>query len=103
MKTDLAELIEQATVDCYNEDEQQTGFLCMLEEHLTLPFETVVLGVSVVVTEVADAANGPIRAQCIRDGGRQWISLLDLPLPDPTPAGSEWIAAYRQWHRMSGL
>ena len=99
MNTDLDELIEQATVDCYNDDEQLTGFLCMFEEHLTLPFETVVLGVSVVVAEVADA-HGQIRAQCVRDAGRQWISILDLPLPDPPPNGSEWIEAYRQWQRV---
>jgi len=30
---------------------------------------------------------------------RQEIPVLDLPLPDPPPAGWEWIAAYRQWAR----
>jgi hypothetical protein len=30
-------LIEEATVDAYNEDEQLTGLFTMIEEHLTVP------------------------------------------------------------------
>ncbi len=36
-------LIEEATVDAYNESEQTTGFFTMLEEHLRVPFSTQVL------------------------------------------------------------
>jgi hypothetical protein len=36
-------------------------------------------------------------AVCVRGGHRQAIPILDLPLPDPPPQGSEWIAAYRRW------
>jgi hypothetical protein len=27
------------------------------------------------------------------------IHLLDLPLPEPPPKGTEWIAVYRRWAR----
>jgi len=40
---------------------------------------------------------GQIVALCIRGRDRQAISLVDLPLPSPKPAGSEWIEAYRHW------
>ena len=40
----LAALIEQATVDAYNESEQATGFFTMIEENLALPFVTQMLG-----------------------------------------------------------
>jgi hypothetical protein len=43
----LQALIDDATVDCYNDDEQLTGLYTRLEEHLELPFETTVLGVTV--------------------------------------------------------
>jgi hypothetical protein len=49
---ELDELIEQATVDCYNDSEQITGLFTMIEEHLALPFQTTVLGTTVTVARV---------------------------------------------------
>jgi hypothetical protein len=99
-KLDL--MIEEATVDCYNDDEEATGLFTMLEDKLALPFETRVLGVAVIVTKIAQSGRGGIVAICDRGGIRQPISILDLPLPKPPPAGSEWIAAYRHWARGGG-
>ena len=44
-KARLKELIEQAIVDAYGEEEQEGGFFTMIEEHLALPFPVKVLGV----------------------------------------------------------
>jgi Calcium binding len=93
----LDELIEEATVDCYNEQEQVTGLFTMLEDNLTVPFQTSVLGISVTVESVELTDNNQIAAICHRDRLRQAIPLLDLPLPVPAPEGAEWIAAYRRW------
>ena len=38
-----------------------------------------------------------IVAICQRDGVRQAIPLLELPLPAHTPGGAEWIEVYRHW------
>jgi hypothetical protein len=38
-----------------------------------------------------------IGAVCRRGGAHQTLSILDLPLPKPPPAGAEWIEAYRSW------
>jgi hypothetical protein len=97
-EAELDTLIGQATVDCYNEDEGLAGFAVMLEGNLALPFETAVLGVTVIVEEITETASGII-AICARGKHRQAIPVLDLPLPDPPPAGAEWITAYRQWAR----
>lgn len=51
-KGTLAALIGEATVDCYNESEALVGFFTMIEDHLEVPFATVVLGVDVKVTGV---------------------------------------------------
>jgi len=42
-KADLDELVEEAIVDAYGEDEQLAGFYTMIEENLVLPFTTMVL------------------------------------------------------------
>lgn len=45
----LEALIEEAIVDAYTEAEQVVGFHATIEQHLALPFETIVLGVNVTV------------------------------------------------------
>jgi hypothetical protein len=48
-KLDL--LVDEATVDTYNDDEQAMGLFTLIEEHLALPFETAILGVAVTVEQ----------------------------------------------------
>jgi hypothetical protein len=96
-KTRLDRLVEEAIVDCYNESEQATGLYTLIEDNLALPFTTIVLGVPVTVERVQLTPRDDIVALCRRGGVRQTVPLLDLPLPSPRPAGSEWIAAYRHW------
>jgi hypothetical protein len=95
-------LIEDATVDCDNEDEQLTGLFTKLEENLELPFETDVLGVTVTVKRIDLKVTGDIVAICSGNGTRQSILLCDLPLPAPPPDGAEWIGAYRHWAGLDG-
>ena len=95
-KADLDELVEEAIVDAYGEDEQLAGFYTMIEENLVLPFTAMVLGVEVTV-EGIDLTDGGIAAICARGVHRQPIAILDLPLPAPSPPGWEWIRAYGHW------
>lgn len=95
----LDAMIEDATVDAYNDEEQVTGLFTMLEEHLALPFDTEVLGITVTVTKIDLTAANDIVAICRRDTHKQAIPILDLPLPGPAPDGAEWIDAYRRWRR----
>lgn len=93
----LDAMVEEATVDCYNEDEQVTGLFTLIEDNLALPFQTTVLGMAVSVVSVDLSDNGQIVAICSRKGLRQAIPIRDLPMPVPPPAGAEWIEAYRRW------
>jgi hypothetical protein len=97
--TRLDALIEVAIVDAYTEAEQAVGFQATIEQYLALPFETVVLGAPVTVKKVDVTRAGEIVAVCYRGRERQAISILELPWPDPPPAGWEWIEAYRRWAR----
>ena len=99
-KGELEALVEEATVDAYGEVEQVTSFYTVLDEHLALPFDTVVLGVDVAVEKLdLTDRNDDIVTVCWRGGERQRLPILDLPLPDPPPNGWKWIEAYRHWAR----
>jgi hypothetical protein len=69
----------------------------MFEEHLSLPFETTLLGVveRVVALDLRD--ENSIVAICTRGCKRQSVPILDLPLPLPRPVGVEWVETYRCW------
>ena len=93
----LEEMVEQATVDCYNDSEQVCGLFTAIEDALAVPFETRLLGAPVAVTAVDLTVGDRVVARVRQAGERQRIPLLDLPLPNPPPDGAEWIAAYRYW------
>jgi hypothetical protein len=90
-------MIEEATVDCHDASEQLAGLFTMIEEHLEVPFETTVLGVTVTVERIDLDLSEQIIAVCRRGRHRQSLPILGLPLPEPPPSGAEWIEAYRQW------
>lgn len=96
-KARLKALIEEAILDAYNESEQRTGFYTMLDEHLDTPFDTRILGAVATVERIDMTEDEQIVAICRRGRSRQAIPILDLPLPDPRPGGTEWIEAYRHW------
>ena len=95
----LDSMVEEAIVDAYGESEQAVGLFTMIEENLEMPFETMLLGVSVTVERVDLNDREDIVAVCKRGKDRQAVPILDLPLPSPWPAGWEWIEAYRHWAR----
>jgi hypothetical protein len=98
-KKEIDALVEEAIIDAYDESEQVMGFFNMLEEHLTLPFETKVLGVGAVVDKLGQTERDDIVVVCRHGRERQTISIIDLPLPDSPPDGWKWIEAYRHWAR----
>jgi hypothetical protein len=95
----LEAMAEEATVDAYGESEQISGWFCMIEDHVTVPFETNVLGETVAVESIEQPSDTRIVAICKRGRSRQAIDILELPLPSPAPEGTEWIEAYRHWRK----
>lgn len=82
--------------DAYGDFELQASFEAVIEEHLALPFSTLVLGTEVIVERVETTDDDRIVAVCRRGRSRQRIGILDLPLPDPPPDGAESMEAYRR-------
>jgi hypothetical protein len=92
-------MIEQATVDCSNGSEEVCGWFTMIEENLAIPFEAVVLGMTVTVERVDMTETEQIVAICSHGRYKQSVPILDLALATPLPDGAEWIEAFRQWIR----
>jgi hypothetical protein len=95
----LEQMIEEAIVDAYGESEQIVGFYTKLDDNLAVPFQTKMLDVEVLVERVDMTDDEQIVAVCVRGKSRQRVPILDLPMPDPPPAGAEWIDAFRRWAR----
>jgi len=95
----LDALIEEAIIDANGMSEERVGFYTMLEEHLAVPFDVELLGVTVTVERIEMTDDERIVAVCRRGRFRQAISIVDLPMPTRLPPGAEWIAAYGRWAR----
>ena len=96
---DLDNLINEITVDCYDEDEQLMGFENAFDEDASFPCPGAVVGEEVGVLSVSTANNRrELIATCQRNGRRYEIALLDIDI-NADPTTSRLIAAYRRWTR----
>lgn len=91
-------LIEEATVDCHDDEECLTGFSTMIDDNLEFPFPAKVIGENVTVTETIEE-NNQIKAVCERAGKKYEVDIIDLKYDYSIVKGSEWIEAYREWNK----
>lgn len=96
----LNELITQATVDCYGEEEEHTALLTMIEEQVVCPFHAKVIGETVEVTRFKWPKSGYRMLAVCRHKGRTYrVDTSSLEWIEPRPRGFEWIAAYQAWRK----
>jgi hypothetical protein len=99
-KKRLRELLEEATIDCYSEEEEFTGVLVALQDNLTFPLRAALAGAPVVMEGLDDQRSSLRRgivAQVKRDGRTYYVSLADLEPVDLDPASAGWLEMYRWW------
>ena len=94
----LLRLIEEATVDSFDQHEQHSGLLTMIAERVTCPFHAKVIGEDVRVIEFAWPKGGyGLLAVCERDDRQYKIDVNSLEWIEPYPEGFEWIEAHKLW------
>ena len=96
----LEELLEEATVDCYDEEEQFSGVLCTLDDNLTFPLQVTVLGEIVEVVGLDESRSGlrhGIIAKVRKHQQEYRVALSELEFTEPDPVSAEWLAMYRYW------
>ena len=99
----LRALIEEATIDCYGEEEQHTGLLTMIEDNVECPFRAKVIGEVVEVTGFEWPKEGyGLFAVCERNGRRYQVDINSLEWMKRLPEGYEWIEAYFAWREGVG-
>jgi hypothetical protein len=101
----LQEMLDQATVDCYDEEEEFGGVLCTLEDNLIFPLQAEAMGETVEVIGL-DSRRSSLRKGIVarvRKGGREYtVGLADLNFIAPDPTSAEWLTMYRYWAGMNG-
>ena len=100
----LEALLEQATVDCYDEEEAFYGVLSTLDYSLNFPLQAEVLGEQVEVIGLDDRRSSLRKGIVarVRKGGREYsVGLADLNFIAPDPVSAEWLAMYRYWADMN--
>lgn len=95
---ELDELIEEATVDAYDEYEQRVGFLQMIQDNVPVPFQAILHGDAVTASEI-DGDDRVIKVTIKKNGKTYPVDILDLKINYASVKGSTWIAAYRKWER----
>ncbi|TWU17957.1 calcium-binding protein [Allorhodopirellula heiligendammensis] len=92
---EIEEVKQEATVDCYDEQEQCSGSTEMAGQELAFPFAAEVLGKSV---EVVDTAHPKYDAMVldlvvVHNGKRYAVAAHNVELLEPLPDGHLFLAA----------
>jgi hypothetical protein len=99
-KEELDRMIEDAVVDCYDEEEVFMGILYTLEGGMSFPFKAKALGETVEVigidTGVSSRGRGVIAT--VRKQGREYsMGLAELEIEPDDTENAKWLEMYHYW------
>ena len=97
---ELDEMIRDATVDSYNDDEVFMGILYTLQDELSFPFKATALGDIVEVVDIDGESSGRGRgvvAEVEKQGKTYTIGLAELEI-DPDSENSKWFQMLHYWN-----
>jgi len=93
-------MLDEATADCYDEEEAFTGVLISVDENVAWPLRAELAGMPVEVLGLDGSASGLRRglvAHIRRDGEEYQAGLVDLTFADVEATSAEWLALARWW------
>lgn len=95
----LEEMIEETTVDAYNDDEKLWAFRQAFEDNVELPADGFVIGEPVSVIEIDYDGNERrgLTAKCRREDSSEYVVIVSEVVFTRASAGARHIAAYRKW------
>ena len=99
---EIDRMIDEATVDCYDEHEAFMGVVCYLSDKMPFPFKAKWLGDVVEVIGIDDEESSDekeVMAQILTDDDEYTVSLDELEsMPDDT-VNSKYLEMYEYWIR----
>jgi len=99
----LRALIDEATFDSNDENEEHAGLLGMIREEVACPFWARLQGEDVECVRFEWPKKGyGLNVICRQNGKRQTVDIGSLEWTDPLPRGHEWIEAYFAWRKEVG-
>jgi len=96
---ELDEMLSEAMVDCYDDEEAFMGVLYTLSDNLSFPFKAKALGDTVEVIGIDDNKSSQgkgIIAIVQKQGKKYTIGLADLE-PEDKPENAKWFEMYHYW------
>ena len=96
---DLADLIEEITVDAYTDDEKLWAFRQVIEDEVDLPTDGFVMDEPIKITRIDYDGNERrgLTAACRRPNGAKCIvAAADVTFPINS-AAARYLNAYRKW------
>ena len=97
-KNKFERMVEEATIDCYNEYEQCSGWACTLEEELPLPLKCLIFGEEATLVDVgADEHGTAVLGVITKNKKKIRIPIQDVEAIDKIAKNLEWLKAYRYW------
>jgi hypothetical protein len=95
---ELNDLVDEITMDAYNDDEQLWAFRQVFEDEVAMPAEAFLVGelVEVLTIDYDGNERRGLTARCRNHGSLYTVAAQDLVFPDGSNP-SHFIASYRVW------
>ncbi len=93
-------MLEEATVDCYGDEEEFSGVLCTLESELKFPFDAVVMGKSAKVLKVDDnrsSLRSGIMMKVEFEGKKHSVALAIIDVTEKGSKNAKWVEWGKWW------
>ncbi len=88
----------EATVDCYNEYEQSSGWACTLAEELPLPLKCLIFGEEAMLVDVdTDESGTSVLGVITKNKKKIRIPMQDVEVVNKKYKGLDWLGAYCYW------
>jgi hypothetical protein len=101
----LESLLGEATVQCYDQEEEFWGVFCALISRVSFPLQANVAGETVDVVGLDEPSSGldqGVMTRVSKGGQEQKMALSELDIVDPDAASAEWLAVYKHWLKKVG-
>ena len=98
----IDKMIDEATVDCYDEHEAFVGVVCYLTDEMSFPFRAKWLGDVVEVIGIDNEESGyenEVIAQILTDDDEYTVSLDELESMPGDTVNIKYLEMYEYWIR----